>query len=185
MRVRFGVAMAPKGGKTAIVGVEVRERRGPDGRLVHDFEVGALEWISPGTIEAASSRVLELLTLAKDVRPCAIIDVGSPQGLALHQHLRNRQPEGLHRPHAYPGTGSRAPLFGAFLQAYADGRVHFAAGLPNRADLDRALVFYTGGGVSKHGVELKSEEEALVIALGLSITWPRHGAGARPPAPVV
>jgi hypothetical protein len=56
--------------------------------------------------------------------------------------------------------------------------VTFLPGLKFRADLDKALVFYMGGGVSKHGVDLESEDDALVIALGLALTWPKHGASA-------
>lgn len=182
MRVRFGLGMAPKGGRAALVGVEVRARPGPSGRAEHHFHVGTVERL-PGTIESASERLVKLMTAAKDVRPCAMVDIGSPQGAALHRMLRGKFPKGLHQAHAYPGAGQRAPLFAAFLEAYSQGRVTFAPGLAHQKELDKALVFYMGGGVSKHGVELSSEEEALVIALGLAMAWPKHGPEARPSPP--
>jgi hypothetical protein len=121
-----------------------------------------------------------MVAASKEHFPCVLIDVGSPQGLALHQSMRTGYDRDLHRPHAYPGTGMRADLFSTFLQAYSAGRVSFQPDLPGRSALDRALVFYMGGGVAKSGVELSSEDEALVIALGLSMTWPKHGSEAAP-----
>ncbi len=180
MRVRFGLAMAPKGGRSALIGVEVRASSDQHGRPVHHFEVGLAER-TPATIEGAAERLAALMAAAREHRPCAIIDIGTPQGSALHRVLRGKFPPDLHQAHAFPGTGARAPLFAAFLQAYSDGRITFAPGLPTttRRDLDKALVFYMGGGVSRHGVDLSSEEEALVMALGLALQWPRHGPVAR------
>lgn len=178
-RIRFGVAMAAKGGRSTIIGVEVREGRDSVGRLMHHFTVGSIDRVTPGTVEALAERVKTLMTRAAAVHPCTIIDVGTPQGMALHQVLRGAWSRDLHRAHAYPGTGIRGPLFSSFLQAYGSGRVTFAPDLPGRKDLDKALVFYAGGGISKHGVDLTSEEEAMVIALGLALTWPKHGPVAR------
>lgn len=178
MRVRFGVAMAPKGGRTAIIGLEVFEGRDSKGRLEHAYHVGSIDWVTPFTVEAARDRAAELMTLLQEHRPCLLVDVGTPQGLALHQALRGSYSPDLHRPHAYPGTGPRAALFSSFLQAYSSNRVTFEPGLPHRADLDRALIFYMSGGVSRTGVELDSEDEALVMALGLAMTWPKHGPTA-------
>ena len=170
--------MAEHGGRAAIAGVEVTERRLADGRLEHRFAVGALER-PEGTIEAVAARVRALTAAAAEVRPCSVIDIGSPQGLALRQTLRGAFSSDLHRPHAYPGTGSRRDLFAAFLEAYSAGRIEFAPGLPHRRELDKALVFYLAGEKGKKSVELSSEEEALVIALGLALAWPRHGPAAR------
>lgn len=183
VRIRFGLAMAPKGGRTAIVGVEVRERRSDAGRLEHRFEVGLCELLPTGTIEAAAARVLDLLVLAQDRRPCVIVDTSSPQGLALHRHLRSRRLPDLHPPHAW--AGSRTRLFGTFLAAYADGRIGFVADLPNRTDLDRSLMLYLGG--ARRGAEPDQGEEAPVIALSLAVSWPTHGPAAReiPANPVI
>lgn len=185
MRVRFGLGMAPKGGRATLIGVEVRERprfgsyaEGSPRRTEAVFHVGTIERL-PGTVEAAAERLTALMTAAKDVRPCAIVDIGTPQGQALHRMLRGKFPRELHQAHAYPGSGPRAALFAAFLEAYSSGRITFAPDLPHRKDLDKALVFYMGGGVAKHGVELSSEEEAMVIALGLALAWPKHGPPAR------
>lgn len=178
MRLRFGVCMPEHGGRTAVVGVEVQESRAHDGYLVHDFVVGSVDRVTPFTVEAARDRVCALATAVADLRPCALVDTGSPQGLALRRALRDAYPRDLHRPHAYPGTGSRVPLFSAFLEAYSAGRVHFRPGLAHRAALDRALVFYLGRGVGREGVALESEDEALVVALGLAMFWPRHGGTA-------
>lgn len=182
MRLRFGVSMAIKGGRTAIVAVEVKEGRDPnDQRLVHTFTVGAIERVTPFTVEAAALRIVALMNSVADHEPCVIIDVGSPQGMALRQALRGAYNSRLHRPHAYPGTGARNPLFASFLQAYSAGHVRFQPGIKYREDLDRALVFYMGIGVAKDGVDLSSEDEALVVALGLALFWAKHG----PPAAVV
>jgi hypothetical protein len=186
VRLRLGVAMASKGGRTALVGAEVRQRRATSGRLEYDFTVGLVERVHPATVEAARARVAAVMESLADVRPCCIVDVGTAQGLALRQALRGAYKDGLHRPHAYPGHGERVELFAAFLQAYSTERVRFEPGLSHRADLDRALVFYMGGGVGKDGVELASEDEALVVALGLAMFWPGHGqqASAMPAAAV-
>ena len=69
-------------------------------------------------------------------------------------------------------------MFAVFLEAYADGRVHFREGLDFRKDLDRALVLYKSGGVAKVSDEIESEDEALVIATCLSLMWPSHGPEA-------
>jgi hypothetical protein len=179
VKIRLGVAMPLKGGRPAIIAAEVLEARDPTGRLVHGFDVGAVERVTPYSVEAAKARIVAMTTAAKEHLPCVIIDVGSPQGLALHQSMRTGWDRDLHRPHAYPGTGMRGPLFSTFLQAYSAGLVTFQPGLDARSALDRALVFYMGGGVAKSGVELSSEDEALVVALGLAMTWPKHGGAAR------
>lgn len=170
--------MPLKGGRPALVAVEVLESRDPQHRVVHDFVVRHVERVTPFGVDAARDRVAHFVDVMADQRPCVIIDVGSPQGLALHQACRGMWSRDLHRAHAFPGTGPRGPLFSAFLQAYSTGRVTFAPGLDFRADLDRALVFFGGSGVKSDGVDLSSEDEALVIALGLAMSWPRHGAPA-------
>lgn len=180
-RVHVGAAMPLKGGRPALVAAEVREGRDPQGRAAFEFHVGHVGRVTPYGVEDARAALAELMTRLEPVRPCAIIDVGTPQGLALHQSCRGAWSPSMHRAHAFPGTGPRGPLFASFLQAYSAGRVTFAPDLKHRSDLDRALVFFgTGKGVAAHGVELTSEEEALVLALGLALTWPRHGPPARP-----
>ncbi len=184
VKMRVGVAMPLKGGRPAIVVSEVFEARDKEtGRLVHHYDIGDIERITPYSVEATKARIMEIVTAVREVRPCVMIDVGSPQGLALHQSMRTGYDRTLHRPHAYPGTGMRADLFSVFLQAYSAGRVSFQPDLPGRSALDRALVFYMGGGVEKSGVELSSEDEALVVAVGLAMTWPKHGGVAAPLPP--
>jgi hypothetical protein len=168
--------MPIKGGRPAVVAVEIFEGRGPDGRTTHRYRVGLVERITPYGIEVARDAVRDFMVGAAQYKPCVIVDTGSPAGLALHQALKTALPSSLHRPHSYPGVGARPLLFADFLKAYSEGRVEFVPNLRFRADLDKALVFYQGGGVSKHGVEL----EALVIALGLAMAWPRHGPKAEP-----
>jgi hypothetical protein len=170
--------MPLKGGRPAIIAVEVLEARDPSGRLLHMFDVGAVERITPYSVEATKEKLIRMVASVKEHRPCVFIDAGSPQGLALHQSMRTGWDKELHRPHAYPGVGIRGALFSNFLLAYSAGRVSFQPDLPGRQALDRALVFYMGGGVAKSGVELSSEDEALVQALGLALTWPKHGPSA-------
>lgn len=178
MRLRLGASMAEKGGRSAVVGVEVLRGRDERGRREWLYRVGLVDRVQPGTVEAAAASVREAALRVEDHRPCALVDVGSPQGLALRQLLRNDRenpwPRHLHRPHAYP-RDSRHQLFAGFLESYADGRVSFLDGLDFRDELDRALVFYLGQGVEKEGFELESEDEALVRALGLALVWPSHG----------
>lgn len=180
MKLRLGVAMPLKGGRPAIVATEIFESRDETGRLLHHFDVGAVERVTPYSVEATKERVLAMTHALREHFPCVMIDVGSPQGLALHQSMRTGYDKSLHRPHLYQGTGMRGELFSTFLQGYSAGRVSFQPDLPGRSALDRALVFYMGGGVSKSGVELSSEEEALVVSLGLAMIWPKHGPDARP-----
>lgn len=183
MRLRFGAAMALKGGRPCIVGVEVLERLHQDG-AEHRFYVGHLERVEPFTVEAVRSRLADLCGRASQagVKACVITDVGSPQGIALRQStVPVMEALGLHRPHAFAGKGKRDELFAGFLQAYTSGAIEFAPGLPHRHELDRALVFYVGSGIRKEGVELESEDDAMVVALGLAITWAKHGEDAREP----
>lgn len=181
MKIRIGAAMPLKGGRPALVACEVFESRDPETkRLINVFDVGAVERITPYSVEATQEKLMSMVSGIRELEPCVLVDVGSPQGLALHQATRTGWPRGLHRPHAYPGVGQRPALFSTFLLAYSAGRVRFEPNLDNRQALDRALVFYMGGGVEKTGVELSSEDEALVIALGLALTWPKHGPAARP-----
>lgn len=179
-RLRVGAMMPLKGGRPALVAVEVRVGpRDKQGRPTFAYEVGHVERITPASVEGTAQRLGALIDAVADTSPCMMIDTGSPQGLALYQSVRQqRRAPGLHRPHSYPGTGQRTGLFSGFLQSYAAGLVRFAPGLPHRAELDRSLVFYMGGGTKTDGVELSSEDEALVVALGLAMTWPRHGAPA-------
>jgi len=174
--------MPLKGGRPALVAVEVRTgERDARGRSTFTYEIGHIERIQPTSVEGTAERLVALVRAVADQRPCMIIDTGSPQGLALYQTVRGQDLDAaLHRPHAYPGTGQRTALFSGFLQGYSAGRIRFAPGLAHRAELDRALVFYTGSAKKSSGtqadVELSSEDEALVVALGLAMTWPRHGA---------
>ncbi len=181
MKLRVGVALPLKGGRPSVVVTEVKERRDPDtGRLLHHYHVGSVDRVTPYSVEAAAARIMTIIGATKEHKPCVLIDAGSPQGLALYQSMRTGYPRELHRPHAYPGVGERGPLFSTFLQAYSAGRVSFEPNMPHRSALDRALVFYMGGGVEKSGVELSSEDESLVIATGLAMTWPKHGPPAEP-----
>ncbi len=179
-RLRVGAAMPLKGGRPALVAVEVAVGpRDPKGRPTFAFTVGHIERVSPTSVELTSERLRRLIEAVGDVRPCMMIDAGSPQGLALYQNVKAAPLDPtLHKPHAYPGTGMRTGLFASFLQSYSAGLIRFRPGLPHRAELDRSLVFYMGGGTKTDGVELSSEDEALVVALGLAITWPRHGPEA-------
>ncbi len=180
MKLRLGVAMPLKGGRPAIVATEIFESRDPNGRLLHHYDVGAIERITPYSVEATKAKLLAMVGVAKEFFPCVMIDIGSPQGMALHQSMRTGYDKTLHRPHLYQGVGMRGELFSTFLQAYSAGRMSFQPDMPGRSALDRALVFYMGGGVAKSGVELSSEDEALVIALGLAMIWPKHGPQAAP-----
>lgn len=182
MRLRFGAAMALKGGRPCIVGVEVRERRDQHDIASYRFYVGRVERVEPFTVEAVRARLQDLCQRASEhgEKPCVMVDVGSPQGIALRQSsVPVMEALDLHRPHAYQGKGKRDDLFAAFLQAYTSGAIEFAPGLDHRHELDRALVFYVGSGVKTEGVELDSEDEAMVVALGLAITWAKHGEDAR------
>ncbi len=174
--------MPLKGGRPAIIATEIRESRDPGtSRLLHHYDVGAVERITPYSVEAAKARITAMTSAVAEHFPCVMIDVGSPQGLALHQSMRTGWDKTLHRPHAYQGVGVMRPeLFSTFLQAYSAGRVSFQPDLEGRSALDRALVFYMGGGVEKSGVELSSEDEALVVAMGLAMIWPKHGPIAAP-----
>lgn len=167
--------MARKGGRTAIVAVEVKER--PD--RSHEFVVGHLQRVHPPTIEAAAGAIASLASAAMTEKPCVIVDVSTAQGIALRMALRDLLPDGIHKAHAYRGAdAARAELFASFLRAYSTERVKLLPDLRGRKELINALVFYTGGAKVKDQVELPSEDEALVVALGLGMAWPRHGGKA-------
>lgn len=175
MRLHIGVAMAAKGGRTGLVVAEVTERALGAMRREYYFNIGHVDRVAPQTVEDAAERVLELVTNVAVEKPCVFVDVTSPQGAALRVALNEQMPKGLHKAHEHVGT---VDLFSGFLTTYSAARISFEPGLDYRGDLDRSLVFYMGGGVAKHGFELTSEDEALVVAIGLSIFWPRHGARA-------
>lgn len=190
MRLRFGLSLPEKGGRPSLVAAEViQDVRTADPTRKWNFEVGLVDRVPANTIEAAVSRTRDIVTSVTDHEPCVFVDVGTPQGLAARRSLRKGWPESLHRPHAYERTKFDTATFAAFLEAYADGRVTFLEGLSYRRDLDRALVLFRGGGVEKAGDELASEDEAMVNALCLALSFPTHGSEARrleppPPAPV-
>jgi hypothetical protein len=179
MRLRVGVAMAPKGGRTGLVVAEVLERRTSLMKREYSYIVGHVDRITPPTVEEAADRVVALVRNIADEKPCVMVDTTSPQGVALRVALNERMPAGLHKAHAMEGAGIYKDLFSGFLQTYSASRVAFEPGLDYRGELDRSLVFYMGGGVAKHGFEITSEDEALVVALGLALFWPRHGGKAR------
>lgn len=176
MRMRFGVALPDEGGRPAIVGVEVTRNPDPKARRKWHFRVGHVERVVPKTLEAARDRSEEIARALEPTRPCFFVDVGNPQGFALRRLMRERWPDGVHLPHAYERTRADTNLFSSFLQVYADGMIDFASWIDHRDELDRALVLYRGGGAKKSGYELESEDEALVTALCLALTWAGHGA---------
>lgn len=178
MRIRLGVAMPDKGGRTAIVGVEVREAS-VAGRRVHHFTVGHVDRVEPGTVEASAARVAELVEQLRAHRPCVTVDLGNPQGHALRRMLRKMLPSELHRPHGYERTKADTHLFAQLLEAYADDRVAIRDGLQHVGDLSLALAMHGAKKTDRTGaVELSSEDEALVTATCLGLTFPTHGAVA-------
>lgn len=176
MRLRVGVAMPERGGRSALVGVEVLEARQADGRLAHKFRVGLAERVAPGTIDAAMARLVSVAVPLSALGACVMVDVTTPQGQALRASVRDSLPPSGHRPHANPGP--RRDLFASFLAAYSQHRVEFVSGLQAGPDLARALVLFGGTGRRKDGDELKSEDEALVVALCVAMSWPQHGRDA-------
>jgi len=178
MRLRIAVAMPEKGGRPAIVVAEVQRALGKDGRRQWNFTIGLVERVKRQNIEGARDRVLELAEASISMKPCVFVDAGTPQGVALWRSVRKDWTRRLHRPHAYERTRFETAMFAVFLEAYADGRVKFLGDLDNRKELDRALVLYKGGGVSKVSDDLESEDEALVVATCLALMWPSHGGDA-------
>ena len=168
--------MPLKGGRPCVVATEITQS--PDGMR---FDVGHVERVIPFSVEETASRVVALVGRWShaEIFPCVVVDTGSAQGLALYQQLRGLLPRTVHRPHSYPGTGTRDMLFGAFLQSYAQDRLSFRPDLEHRGDLDRALVFFGGRGVKSDGVDLSSEDEAMVMAVGLSMQYAKHGDAPR------
>lgn len=183
MRLRFGVALPEKGGRTAIIAAEVFEDLQADKTRRWHYVVGFAERVRSHTIEGAVERVRALVEPVQDLEPCVFVDVGTPQGLAARRSLKKDWPAALHRPHAYERTKFDTATFAAFLEAYADGRVSFLPGLAHRQEMDRALVLFRGGDEKKSGDELASEDEAVVNALCLALSFPTHGHEPRPLVP--
>lgn len=188
MRIHIAVSMPEQGGRPAIAVTEVRQAPEVDGRRRWHYVIGRLERVRDRTIQGARDRVMELMQPVQDIEPCIYVDVGTPQGFALRKIMRDGWPEqtNLHRPHAYERTRFDTTMFAWFLEAYSGGRITFRKGLEHRDELDRALILYRAGGVSKAGDELESEDEALVHAVSLSLMFPTHGADAlnlEPPKP--
>ena len=175
--------MPEKGGRSAVVGVEVRRAADVNGRRRWHFVVGHVQRVREQTIQGADAAIRELALPFQDLEVCVFVDCGTPQGIALRRSLRTDWPEKLHRPHAYERTKFDRLLFATFLEAYAEGRITFRDGLPHRRELDRALVLYRAGGVSTAGDELSSEDEALVHALCLAVMFPSHGKDPDPLVP--
>lgn len=179
MRLHLGVAMPEKGGRPAIVAAEVR--RAPDstgGRRQWHYVVGHVSRVRSQTIEGARDELHETVGRVLDVEPCAFVDAGTPQGLALWRSTRRVWYPRLHRPHRYDRTRFDVAMFAHLLEAYADGRITFLPDLPFRRDLDRALVLFRSEGVAKAGAEQMSEDDALVFAASLAVMFPTHGPSA-------
>lgn len=180
MRLHIAVAMPEEGGRPSVIATEVFKAPDIDGRRRWHFFIGHAERVASQTVEGAHDAVTRLVERVADAKPCVFVDIGTPQGLALRRTFRADWPvKSLHLPHAYERTARETAMFAAFLEAYADGRVRFADGMPFRKDLDKALVLYRGGHVSKAAEEMPSEDESLVVAACLSLMWPSHGPDAR------
>jgi len=180
MRLHVAAAMPEEGGRPSVVVTEVF--RAPDiaGRRRWRFVVGHVERVRDQTVQGAREAVSSIITRISDQGPCVFVDIGTPQGLALRRSFRADWPEKtVHLPHAYPRLPRETALFAAFLEAYADGRVTFLDDVAYRSDLDKALVLYRGGKVSKAAEEMPSEDDSLVVATCLSLMWPSHGPDAR------
>lgn len=176
MRLHVAAAMPEQGGRPTVVAAEVREDPSTDGRRRWHFVVGHVERVRSQTVQGAAAAVRDSVSRVDRWAPCVFVDCGTPQGVALRQVLRREWPrDRLHPPHAYERTRQDTTTFAKFLEAYADGRVTFLPDLPHRRELDRALILYKGGGVSRSGDELSSEDESMVNALCLAVAWPSHG----------
>ena len=173
MRLRIGVAVPDEGGRTAIVGTEVLEDRS---RRRH-LRVGLVERVESGSLEDSAAKVRELVEKTLKHRPCVVVDIGNAQGMALRDELRKTLPPEIHKPHR-GRKRERPQLLAVILSAYIDGRLRFLPSIGvHRGALDRALILW--GAKKSKGEELESEDEALVIALGLSAAFLGHGADAR------
>jgi hypothetical protein len=186
MRVHAGVAVGTaRSDQSWIVLVNHREKAKynpsePGGELEH-IVIG----IEPHPPRPADVET-RLLTMARDlrlVRPCLFVDASSGSGAALASALkvergkRGNWPADLHPVHPYVQRGAaRQALLEAILTAYMTGMLAFEEGLVNRDRLEKALASQQSVVGIDGRVSRKSDDDNLIIALGLAIAYAQHGA---------
>lgn len=180
MRLRLGVVFGAGRERAAIVPVEIvelapPEPTGPWGRFA--YTVGEPEQ-PESHLEVLRDRLLQIATDEWPSDPCVFVDASVGPGAALVKVLHDHRdwPEGLHRPHAYLQRGqARQGLLTTILQASGNKQLEFertagTAGNP----LVKALESYHAEVSDDGRVSARGENEALVVALGLAIAYPRH-----------
>lgn len=186
MRLHIGVV--PGGGKArgqaSFIFTEHREVAGPIGQAPGvDHIVVHVERQAP-ILEVVRDRIVEIARQAEPDGPCLFVDAAGGMGAGLVKIVSDLQkagrfPASLHRPHAYTQRGQRRQgLVNAIIENYGGGKLRFAAGLPLGPELIKALETYESEVADDGRVSFAGDEE-MVIALGLTLAYPRHGGRAR------
>ena len=137
-------------------------------------------------LEVVRDRIVEIAYAARERgdSPCFFIDAGSGIGVGLVRILADLRRNGkfpmeVHAPHAYVQRGiARQGLVNSIVENYGGEKLRFATGIPLQAELIRALETYESQIADDGRVSYAGDEE-MVIALGLSLAYPRHGERAR------
>lgn len=177
MRLHVAAVLANKGGAIVVTEHLTVVPDLPGGRPERDAVVRGIERPTGG-FRGMADRLVEIAHQAATDRPVFLIDAHAG-GRALYEYLREeRRQERFpsdRRPWPYDKAGrDRQQLVDALVVATNSDRVHFAGGLANQKELNRAMTQYRRQ-VDDDGL-IGSE---LVIALALSLVYPRHGPEPR------
>jgi len=189
--VRLHIGVSPGGGKShgqaAIIFTEHRETAPEEARIAQGpgmlHTVVHIERQAP-ILEVVRDRIVEIAGRAEADRPCIFLDAAGGLGAGLAKILADLQragkfPAALHRPHAYTQRGQRRQgLVNAIVEVYGGDRLRFAPSLPLGPELIKALETYESE-VADDGRVSFAGDEGMVLALGLSLAYARHGARPR------
>lgn len=182
MRLHIGVAPGKAAqGQAALVFVEHQQTppREVGGRVEVRHVVVHVEKVEP-SLEAIRGRIEELAKQARAERPCFFLDATTSLGAGVFKVIavdrrRGEWPAVLHPVHPYIKRGvARQPLIHAIVEAYGTGRLSFAAGVPLREELIKAMGTWESE-VADDGKLSFGGEEELVVALGLAMAYHQHG----------
>lgn len=177
MRLHVGAVLGDQGSAIVVSEHRILAAHEPNGRDGRDVVVRGIERPGGG-FQGIADRLAEIAWQAAEDEPVFLVDADSG-GRALYDYLVDERKAGrfpsARWPWAWDKTGrERQALVDRLVVATHSGTLRFAANLANQTALDRAMTAYRRK-VADDGL-IGSE---LVIALGLTLLYPRYGPQPR------
>lgn len=177
MRIHVGAVLGDQGSAIVVTEHRILVPHDPNGRDGRDAVVRGIERPGGG-FQGIADRLAEIAWQAAGDEPVFLVDADSG-GHALWDYLVGERKEGrfpsARWPWEWEKTGrARQELVDRLVVATHKGALRFAGNLANQSALDKAMVAYRRK-VDDDGL-IGSE---LVIALGLTLLYPRYGPQPR------